>query len=116
VRLASSLGGARFHIEAGGVNVTGPLTFPTTGSTQTWSTLVKTGVNLAAGTQVWRLVIDSTNANGGVGNINYIRVTPQSTLTSAAATVEGGDEPTRSTTARPAPAVAPTRREIAPSA
>ncbi|HXW05846.1 MAG TPA: carbohydrate-binding protein [Vicinamibacterales bacterium] len=80
VRLASSLGGARFHIQADGVNVTGPLTFPTTGGTQNWTTLTKTGVDLEAGVQVLKLVIDSPNTSGGVGNINYISVAPESTV------------------------------------
>ncbi|HXW05842.1 MAG TPA: carbohydrate-binding protein [Vicinamibacterales bacterium] len=80
-RVAASLGGARFHVEVNGVDRTGPLTFPTTGGTQAWTTIVAPGVSLGAGPQVWAIVIDSTNASGGVGNINYLRVSAASGAT-----------------------------------
>jgi hypothetical protein len=92
-RLASSLGGARFHVEAKGVDITGPLTFPTTGSTTTWTTIRKTGVNLSAGTQVWTLVVDGANANGGVGNLNYIRVVGAANLPLPAESTPFGGKP-----------------------
>ena len=73
-RVAVSGAGGTFHIEANGVNKTGPMTIPNTGGWQTWTTISKTNVSLSAGAQVWRLVIDSAGS-GGVGNLNYIRVT-----------------------------------------
>jgi phosphatidylserine/phosphatidylglycerophosphate/cardiolipin synthase-like enzyme len=77
-RVASTSGGATFHLEVGGVDKTGPLTIPATGAWQAWTAVTKTGVSLAAGTQVWRLVIDSAGPTGSVGNLNYIRVLPGS--------------------------------------
>ena len=79
VRAASVDAGATFHLEVNGQNVTGPLVFVNTGGWQAWTTLTKPAVSLAAGEQTLRLVIDSANASGVVGNINYIRVRPAST-------------------------------------
>ena len=72
-RVAARAQGATFHLEVNGADKTGPLTIPNTGSYQTWTTVSKAGVNLAAGQQVWRLVIDNAGPTGVVGNINYIR-------------------------------------------
>ena len=73
-RVASATGGGIFHLEVNGTDVTGPLQIPNTGAWQTWTTIRKTGVNLPAGVETWRLVMDSNSATGSVGNINYIRV------------------------------------------
>ena len=75
-RVAARAPGGTFHLEVNGVDRTGPLTIPNTGSYQTWTTISKSGVSLAAGEQVWRLVIDA--AGTVVGNFNYIRVTGSS--------------------------------------
>ena len=77
VRVACSGTGGTFHLEVNGVNKTGSLAVPNTGGWQTWATVRKTGVSLAAGVQVWRLVMDSNGASS-VGNFNYIRVAPAS--------------------------------------
>ena len=45
----------------------------TTGGWQTWTTL-STTVNLSAGTQIMRIVLDSNAPGGGFGNMNWIRV------------------------------------------
>jgi hypothetical protein len=74
-RVANTADGARFHFEANGIDVTGPLSVPNTGGWQNWSTVTKTGVPLSAGTQVLRLVMDTAASNGAVGNINWIAVT-----------------------------------------
>jgi phosphatidylserine/phosphatidylglycerophosphate/cardiolipin synthase-like enzyme len=71
-RVAASGAGGTFHIEANGVDKTGPMTIPNTGGWQTWTTITKSNVSLSAGAQIWRLVIDS--AGSVVGNINYIRI------------------------------------------
>ena len=71
-RVAAAGVGGTFHLEVNGVDKTGPLTIPNTGAWQAWTTVTKTGVTLAAGQQVWRLVIDSRGTV--VGNINYIGV------------------------------------------
>ncbi len=73
-RLASSGGGGTFHLEIDGVNVTGPVSVPNTGGWQTWTTVRKTGVNLNAGSQVWRFVADSAGGTGAFANLNYIRI------------------------------------------
>jgi phosphatidylserine/phosphatidylglycerophosphate/cardiolipin synthase-like enzyme len=75
-RVASDGSGGSFHIEVEGVDKTGPMTVPDTGGWQTWTTITKTGVTLNAGTQLWRLVMDSVGPSSAVGNINFIRVTP----------------------------------------
>jgi phosphatidylserine/phosphatidylglycerophosphate/cardiolipin synthase-like enzyme len=74
VRVAAPSGGATFHIEVNGVDRTGPMTVPTTGGWQAWTTVTRTGVPLPGGQQTWRLVIDSASPSGSVGNFNYIRV------------------------------------------
>jgi phosphatidylserine/phosphatidylglycerophosphate/cardiolipin synthase-like enzyme len=73
MRVASSGTGGTFHIEINGTNVTGAISIPNTGGWQSWTTVKKTGVSLSAGSQVWRVVFDTTGPNG-IGNLNYIRV------------------------------------------
>lgn len=72
-RVASSGVGGTFHVEANGVDKTGPITIPNTGGHQAWTTIAKDGVALAAGQQTMALVMDGLNG-GGFGNINYVRV------------------------------------------
>jgi len=72
VRVASVGAGGTFHIEANGVDKTGPFTVPDTGDWQAWRTLTKTGVTLAAGPQILRLVMDSNGPSGLTGNFNWI--------------------------------------------
>jgi hypothetical protein len=74
VRVASAGAGGTFHIEEGGVNLTGPLSVPDTGGWQAWRTVRRTGVNLRSGVQVWRLVMGTNGVTSAVGNINHIRV------------------------------------------
>jgi endonuclease/exonuclease/phosphatase family metal-dependent hydrolase len=58
----ASHGQGSFHLEMNGSNVTGSLTFPNTGGWQNWQSVTKT-VNLSAGAQTARLVIDSKGGN-----------------------------------------------------
>jgi len=74
VRVASSGAGGTFHIEVNGVNKTGTMTVPDTAGWQTWKTITKTGVALAAGTQVIRVVMDSNGPSGSVANFNWFAV------------------------------------------
>jgi phosphatidylserine/phosphatidylglycerophosphate/cardiolipin synthase-like enzyme/predicted Rdx family selenoprotein len=74
LRVAASGAGGTFHIEVNGTNITGPMTIPNTGGWQSWTSVKKTGVSLAAGQQVWRVVFDAVGPGGAVGNLNYIRV------------------------------------------
>jgi hypothetical protein len=57
-RIAAPAAGGRFHLDVGGVDVTGPLVVPSTGAWQTWQTISK-NVTLRAGRQVAKLVMDS---------------------------------------------------------
>ena len=72
--MASNGPGGTFHVEAGGVNLTGPMTIPDTGGHQKWTTIVKSGVSLPAGRQRLRVVFDASGATGAFGNVNYLRV------------------------------------------
>ena len=73
-RVASYGTGGTFHIEVNGTDRTGPLSIPDTGGWQTWVTILKTGMTLSAGPQLWRIVMDSNGSSGSVGNLNYVRV------------------------------------------
>jgi phosphatidylserine/phosphatidylglycerophosphate/cardiolipin synthase-like enzyme len=73
-RVASGGAGGTFHVAIGGVNRTGSITVPNTGGWQTWTTVRATGVTLAAGQQVWQLVMATNGATTAVGNFNWIRV------------------------------------------
>jgi SOS-response transcriptional repressor LexA len=75
VRVASNGAGGTFHVEVNGVNTTGVLTVPNTGGWDSWATVTKTGVSLAAGPQVLRVVMDTAAPGGAVGNFNWIRLT-----------------------------------------
>ena len=70
-RVASAGSGGVFHLEAEGGDRTGPLTVPDTGGWQVWTTIRKT-VTMAAGTQLWRLVMDREGEHFAIGNINWI--------------------------------------------
>ncbi len=73
IRVASKGLGGTFHFEVDGVNVTGTMRVPNTGSGQTWQTLTK-NINLKAGNHVMRLVMDSVGANGYTGNFNWLKL------------------------------------------
>jgi hypothetical protein len=74
LRVASLGAGGTFHLEVNGVNKTGPLVVPNTSGWQTWTTVSKTGVSLAAGQQVIRVVMDANGASGSIGNMNWLKV------------------------------------------
>lgn len=88
IRVASAGAGGTFHLEANGVDLTGRLTVPNTGSWQTWATMRK-AVTLTGGSQVWRLVMDTNGSSTAVGNFNYLRLSPRS-----GSTAYGGTPPT----------------------
>jgi hypothetical protein len=60
IPVSAEEGGAIFHVEFDGVDVTGPLTVPMTGSWASFQTLTRTGVSLSAGRRVMRIAIDHT--------------------------------------------------------
>ncbi len=75
-RVASNGQGGTFHIEIDGADVTGPITIPTTGGWQNWITLSTEEIDLPSGTHILRIAMDSVGTNGGVGNINYLEISP----------------------------------------
>jgi hypothetical protein len=64
VQAGAQDGGATFHVAIDGVDVTGPLTMPTTGSWSSFQAVTKSGVAVSAGLHVLRLAIDHGNSNG----------------------------------------------------
>jgi hypothetical protein len=73
-RVASPSTGGTFHIELNGVDVTGPLRVPATGSWQAFQD-VGVPVSLTSGVQILRLVLDTNGSTtGAVGNFNDITV------------------------------------------
>jgi hypothetical protein len=75
IRVASGGTGGTFHIESNGVNITGPILVPTTNGWQSWQTIRVSGITLAAGTQMWRVVMDTNGATTAVGNFNWLKAT-----------------------------------------
>lgn len=71
-RVASSGVGGTFHLEVDNVDVTGPISVPTTGGWQTFTTLTKSGVALTAGTRVLKLALDTNGPTTAVGNFNWL--------------------------------------------
>lgn len=67
LRIAANGDGKMLHIEIDGVDVTGPVELPNTGGWQTWETLTLSGINLAQGEHVMRIVFDSDYMN-----LNYV--------------------------------------------
>ena len=63
VRVAALRGGARFHIELDGVDITGPIAVPRTGSYSAWTNVSSREVPIAAGDYELRLVADSAGFN-----------------------------------------------------
>lgn len=71
-QVSSIYSGKRFHIEVDGVNVTGALTVPNTGSWNTWATVTSPAVALAAGPHTITFVAESSWFN-----LNYVTVSGQ---------------------------------------
>jgi CSLREA domain-containing protein len=69
IRVATPNTSRKMHVEIDGVNVSGALTLPVTGSYQTWANLNTAPIQLSAGNHTLRLVADSASFN-----INYVTV------------------------------------------
>lgn len=67
LRLACDGTGRTFHVEMDGVNVTGPISVPSTGGWQTWSTVTLNNLNLTAGQKIMRIAFDADYMN-----LNYL--------------------------------------------
>ncbi len=66
-RLASPSGTGQLHVEIDGVDVSGPINAPNTGSWQSYTTVTVEDVSIATGSHVMRVVIDAAGFN-----INYL--------------------------------------------
>ncbi len=77
VRVASLGVGGTFHLEVNGIDMTGAIAVPDTGSWQRWTSVGDLSVPLASGTQMLRLVMDTAGSSGAVGNFNWIRLSPE---------------------------------------
>ncbi len=75
-RVSNGAAGGTFHVTVDGVNVTGPLQIPNTGSTFVWATAAKEGIALTAGRHAVRVVMEAEGANGWVGNLDWLEFTP----------------------------------------
>jgi hypothetical protein len=75
-RVASPGTGGNFHAELDGLEFTGELTVPNTGGWQKWQTVTTSIGPLPLGKHVLRLSMDYVGTTGGVGNFNFIRITP----------------------------------------
>jgi len=62
-----------FHVEFNGVDKTGKMDVPSTGSWQDWTTISKV-VQLSAGVQIMRVAMDQNSIYGSVGNFNWFRL------------------------------------------
>jgi hypothetical protein len=58
-KMSTTVSGCAIHLELDGVDVTGPMVLPNTGSWDTWTTLSKPNVQIAAGQHDLKMVIES---------------------------------------------------------
>ena len=77
-RLAAKGTGGQFRILVNGVDKTGALSLPNTGSWTKFQVVQKTGVELAAGVQTVRVAMATAGTSGYVGVFDWIRLTPAS--------------------------------------
>jgi len=70
IPVASPRKGGIFHLEFDGVDRTGPIEVPNTGSWQTLVVISRPGVELEAGRRSMRLVLDSDGETGSVADID----------------------------------------------
>lgn len=87
-RVSNSQSGGRFHLEVDGVDVTGSLTVPNTGSFHTLRTVSRSGIWLSAGRHVLRLSMDAAPSNDSIGGFNWLRFSPAA-VASTASTAPG---------------------------
>jgi hypothetical protein len=73
VRAATIAAGATFHIEFDGIDKTGPWILPNTGGWQNWQTFSLSNVVMDIGQHVMKLVLDTNDPSGTVGNYNYVQ-------------------------------------------
>ncbi len=88
-RLASASSGGSFHYEWNGLNVSGGIPIPNTGSTSTYLTLKTGPISLSAGVNTLRLVLNNAGS-ASLGSFNWIRLTPYSTTSTGGGGTTGG--------------------------
>lgn len=74
----------RFHIELDGIDVTGPVAVPNTGSWQRWADSVSGPVSIPAGSYTLRIVADTAGFN-----LNYVEVSEAPSATTEAIALPG---------------------------
>jgi hypothetical protein len=85
-RVADAGAGASFHVEIDGVNVSGGIAVPNTGSYDAYTGVSKSGIWLNAGQHVMKIVMDGNDAYGFSGNFNQFQFTAASAATTPPAT------------------------------
>lgn len=78
VPVASEKVGGTFHLEFAGQDVTGPIQVPDTGGWGTLQTITADAVELKAGQQTLRVVMDTEGPSGSIGDIDCLRFTKAS--------------------------------------
>ena len=73
IPVASEKEGGTFHVEFNGVDRTGPIQVPDTGSWQKLQLVTKRGVKLERGVQVMKIVMDRDGASNSIGDIDLLR-------------------------------------------
>jgi hypothetical protein len=71
--VANPFPGGSFHAEVDGVNVTGTVNMPTTSGWFSDQIVQSSAFNVSAGTHVLRIVMDSNDSMGAVGNFDYFK-------------------------------------------
>jgi hypothetical protein len=73
IPVASEKEGGTFHVEFNGIDRTGPIQVPDTGSWQKLQLVTKRGVKLERGVQVMKVVMDREGASKSIGDIDLLR-------------------------------------------
>jgi hypothetical protein len=73
IPVASHKPGGTFHLEAHGIDVTGPITIPDTGGWNILKTIRHPGLVLKKGPQTLTVVMDSEGSSGSIGDIDLLR-------------------------------------------
>jgi hypothetical protein len=98
-RVSSPVAGGSLHAEIDGVNVTGAVAVPNTGSFDAMTTVTKTAIPLTEGPHTLRLAFDTGTTTGTTpnfaGSINFLAIRPSGgtgtfKLSPASASVRGG--------------------------
>lgn len=73
-RVASPFSGGTFHVEVDGMDRTGPISIPNTGSEDVYQFVTVNDIWFGAGQHVFRVVIDGSGE--GKGNFDYFTINP----------------------------------------